>query len=82
MLGQQISVAVERNPVSLMVPCHRVLGAGGALTGYAGGIQRKQALLALKGMTEAHRPLVGVLRPVQPWLAAASAPAHPTAENY
>ena len=39
--------AVGRNPVSVVVPCHRVLGAGGALTGYAGGVERKQALLVL-----------------------------------
>jgi methylated-DNA-[protein]-cysteine S-methyltransferase len=36
---------VGRNPLSIVVPCHRVLGAGGALTGYAGGLPRKQALL-------------------------------------
>lgn len=40
--------AVGRNPVPLVVPCHRVLGAGGALTGYAGGVERKRALLALE----------------------------------
>lgn len=40
--------AVGRNPVSVVVPCHRVLGADGALTGYAGGIWRKRALLALE----------------------------------
>lgn len=38
--------AIGRNPVSVLVPCHRVLGARGALTGYAGGLPRKQALLA------------------------------------
>ncbi len=41
--------AVGRNPVSIVVPCHRVIGAGGALTGYAGGLQRKTALLRLEG---------------------------------
>ena len=40
--------AVARNPISLMVPCHRVLGADGSLTGYAGGQDRKAALLALE----------------------------------
>ena len=40
--------AVGRNPVSLIVPCHRVVGANGLLTGYAGGIGRKRALLALE----------------------------------
>jgi methylated-DNA-[protein]-cysteine S-methyltransferase len=41
--------AVGRNPISVVVPCHRVIGAGGALTGYAGGLHRKTALLALEG---------------------------------
>jgi methylated-DNA-[protein]-cysteine S-methyltransferase len=41
--------AVGRNPVSVLVPCHRVLGHGGALTGYAGGLDRKRALLAHEG---------------------------------
>jgi len=40
-----VGAAVGRNPLSIVVPCHRVLGAGGALTGYAGGLPRKQALL-------------------------------------
>jgi methylated-DNA-[protein]-cysteine S-methyltransferase len=41
--------AIGRNPVSILVPCHRVLGRDGSLTGYAGGLPRKQALLALEG---------------------------------
>lgn len=41
--------AIGRNPLSIIVPCHRVLGAGGALTGYAGGLARKSALLQLEG---------------------------------
>ena len=40
--------AVGRNPVSLIVPCHRVVGSGGALTGYAGGTDRKRRLLELE----------------------------------
>ena len=44
-----VGAAVGRNPVSIIVPCHRVLGAGGQLTGYAGGLWRKQALLQLEG---------------------------------
>ncbi len=44
-----VGAAVGRNPVSIIVPCHRVLGAGGRLTGYAGGLWRKQALLRLEG---------------------------------
>lgn len=41
--------AVGRNPVSIIVPCHRVVGANGTLTGYAGGLPRKTALLQLEG---------------------------------
>ncbi len=44
-----VGAAVGRNPVSIIVPCHRVLGAGGQLTGYAGGLWRKEALLQLEG---------------------------------
>lgn len=43
-----VGAAVGRNPLSLVVPCHRVLGAGGALTGYAGGLDRKRALLVME----------------------------------
>jgi methylated-DNA-[protein]-cysteine S-methyltransferase len=44
-----VGAAVGRNPLSVIVPCHRVLGADGALTGYAGGLDRKVRLLALEG---------------------------------
>jgi len=40
--------ATGRNPWTIVVPCHRIVGANGALTGYAGGLERKQALLALE----------------------------------
>ena len=43
-----VGAAVGRNPISVIVPCHRVLGAGGSLTGYAGGLARKRELLALE----------------------------------
>lgn len=43
-----LGAAVGRNPVSIVVPCHRVLGADGSLTGYAGGLERKTALLSLE----------------------------------
>ena len=46
--ARAVGGAVGRNPVSLIVPCHRVIGSRGALTGYAGGIARKSALLALE----------------------------------
>ena len=42
--------AVGRNPLTIIVPCHRVVGANGALTGYAGGLQRKVALLQLESL--------------------------------
>ena len=42
--------AIGRNPVSILVPCHRVLGRDGSLTGYAGGLGRKQALLQREGI--------------------------------
>lgn len=43
-----VAAAVGRNPLSIVVPCHRVLGANGSLTGYAGGLARKSALLQLE----------------------------------
>jgi methylated-DNA-[protein]-cysteine S-methyltransferase len=46
--ARAVGAAVGRNPLSIIVPCHRVLGQGGALTGYAGGLERKQALLQLE----------------------------------
>jgi len=45
-----VGAAVGRNPLSVVVPCHRVLGSDGSLTGYAGGLERKQALLRLEGI--------------------------------
>lgn len=44
-----VGAAVGRNPISIIVPCHRVLGSDGSLTGYAGGLNRKTALLKLEG---------------------------------
>jgi methylated-DNA-[protein]-cysteine S-methyltransferase len=41
-----VGAAIGRNPISIVVPCHRVVGSTGALTGYAGGLERKRALLA------------------------------------
>lgn len=43
--GQAVGGAVGRNPVSLIIPCHRVIGKDGSLTGYAGGIDKKKFLL-------------------------------------
>jgi methylated-DNA-[protein]-cysteine S-methyltransferase len=47
--ARAVGLANGQNPVCLVIPCHRVLGAGGALTGYAGGIERKRWLLAHEG---------------------------------
>ena len=46
---QAVGGAVSHNPISIIIPCHRVLGTGGNLTGYAGGIDKKLALLKLDG---------------------------------
>ncbi len=47
--SRAVGAAVGRNPLGIIVPCHRVVGSNGALTGYAGGLPRKKALLALEG---------------------------------
>ena len=49
MSAQAVGGAVGHNPISLIIPCHRVVGASGSLTGYAGGIERKIQLLKLEG---------------------------------
>ncbi|HNV58877.1 MAG TPA: methylated-DNA--[protein]-cysteine S-methyltransferase [Rhodoferax sp.] len=46
--ARAVGAAIGRNPISIIVPCHRVVGAHGAMTGYAGGIDRKIALLQLE----------------------------------
>ena len=47
---QAVGGAVGRNPIALLIPCHRVLGAGGALTGFGGGMDAKRFLLELEGI--------------------------------
>jgi methylated-DNA-[protein]-cysteine S-methyltransferase len=47
-LAHEVGQAVGRNPLSIIIPCHRVVGKGGKLTGYAGGLERKRTLLALE----------------------------------
>ena len=54
MSAQAVGGAVGHNPVSIFVPCHRVVGTNGSLTGYAGGIQRKIELLTLEGADLTH----------------------------
>jgi len=48
-LARKVGGAVGRNPISIVVPCHRVVGKDGKLTGYAGGLERKRLLLELEG---------------------------------
>ncbi len=57
--ARAVGAAVGRNPLGIIVPCHRVLGTGGALTGYAGGLARKVALLQLEGAAFAPSPTFG-----------------------
>jgi methylated-DNA-[protein]-cysteine S-methyltransferase len=51
--SRAVGRAVGRNPLSIVIPCHRVIGQNGALTGYAGGIDMKRALLRIEGMADA-----------------------------
>lgn len=51
MSAQAVGNAVGHNPVSIIIPCHRVIGSNGSLTGYAGGIKRKSVLLELEKKT-------------------------------
>lgn len=48
--SRAVGMANHRNPISIVIPCHRVIGANGTLTGYAGGLEIKQKLLALEGI--------------------------------
>lgn len=60
MSAQAVGGAVGHNPISLLIPCHRVIGTNGSMTGYAGGIDKKEALLKLekagKQLQEKHAP--------------------------
>ena len=50
MSAQAVGSAVGHNPISIIIPCHRVVGTNGSLTGYAGGLERKRMLLALENI--------------------------------
>jgi methylated-DNA-[protein]-cysteine S-methyltransferase len=50
--ARAVGGAVGHNPISILIPCHRVLGAGGNLTGYAGGVDKKIQLLQVEGSLE------------------------------
>jgi methylated-DNA-[protein]-cysteine S-methyltransferase len=51
-----VGAAVGRNPISVVVPCHRVVGSDGSLTGYAGGLDRKAVLLTLENALPSTSP--------------------------
>ena len=50
MSSQAVGNAVGHNPICIIIPCHRVLGKDGALTGFAGGLEAKKKLLSLEGI--------------------------------
>lgn len=49
MSAQAVGNAVGKNPIAIIIPCHRVIGSDGSMTGYAGGVDRKIALLTIEG---------------------------------
>lgn len=51
--SRAVGAATGRNPIGIIVPCHRIVGSNGTLTGYAGGLAKKRALLALEGALSA-----------------------------
>lgn len=61
MSAQAVGGAVGHNPISLIIPCHRVVGTNGSLTGYAGGLDKKIKLLEFEGvdMSKLYRPKKG-----------------------
>ena len=60
MASLAVGGAVGHNPISIIVPCHRVVGANGSLTGYAGGLDKKIALLEHEGVD-----MSGIFRPTR-----------------
>ena len=70
--ARAVGTAVGRNPASIIVPCHRVVGADGSLTGYGGGIERKRWLLGHEGVTlDAHPERLAAATAERPTLAGA-----------
>jgi methylated-DNA-[protein]-cysteine S-methyltransferase len=60
---RDVGAAVGRNPLSIVIPCHRVIGSTGKLTGYAGGLERKRALLQIEHagvLRTGHAPAAGL----------------------
>jgi methylated-DNA-[protein]-cysteine S-methyltransferase len=70
-----VGAAVGRNPLSVIIPCHRVLGSDGSLTGYAGGLERKLALLQREGAATAAPPTRAITRTTRPLAPAEALPA-------
>ena len=58
MAARAVGQAVGRNPVSVIIPCHRVIGTDGSLTGYAGGLPIKTALLKHEGLSVSEKGIV------------------------
>ena len=56
MRARVVGAEIGRNPVAIVVPCHRVIGADGSLTGYRGGLERKRTLLELEGSLPGQAP--------------------------
>ena len=54
--SRAVGTAVGRNPISWLIPCHRVLGSDGALHGYHWGLERKRAMLAVEAARQSERP--------------------------
>lgn len=61
MAARAVGGAVGRNPIAIIIPCHRVVGANGSLTGYAGGVEKKSWLLAHEGLQMAPLPIPTLL---------------------
>ena len=59
--ARAVGAATGRNPIGIIVPCHRILGSNGSLTGYAGGMEKKRALLELEG-ARAESPTLNLLQ--------------------
>lgn len=63
--ARAVGAANGRNPISIIAPCHRVIGANGALTGFAGGIEAKRYLLGLEGILPGRRPIAESTAPLR-----------------
>ena len=74
--SRAVGLANGRNPIPIVIPCHRVIGADGSLTGYGGGVERKQVLLALE-QDALFYPFLATCPPGQPPVAAPSAASSP-----